>query len=56
MLTADALFEFGYRLTMWVATEFPGAEVLTEKPIVWRSGAGQVTEGRIGSRLVLRGG
>lgn len=55
VLTADALFELGHGWTMRIATEFPGAEVHTEKPIVWRNGAGQVTEGRIVAQLVLTG-
>src|SRR5699024_10953084 len=39
VLSTEMLVEIGRRWTQWVDVTFPGAEVLTEQPIVWRNEA-----------------
>ncbi|SDS99063.1 ATP-dependent exoDNAse (exonuclease V) beta subunit (contains helicase and exonuclease domains) [Brevibacterium sandarakinum] len=56
VLSAKSLVEIGRRWTEWIDTTFPGAEVLTEQPIVWRNEAGQVMEGWIDTLLNLPNG
>src|SRR5699024_3604930 len=56
VLSTETLVEIGSRWTQWIDVTFPGAEVLTEQPIVWRNGDGQVMEGWIDTLLKLRNG
>lgn len=56
LLSAKTLVEIGCRWTEWIDTTFPGAEVLTEQPIVWRNEAGQLMEGWIDTLLKLPNG
>ncbi|WP_152348343.1 UvrD-helicase domain-containing protein [Brevibacterium sp. CFH 10365] len=51
VLSAEMLVEIGRRWTQWIDVTLPGAEVLTEQPIVWRNEAGQVMEGWIDTVL-----
>src|SRR5699024_6756913 len=53
VLSTELLVEIGRRWTEWIDVTFPGAEVLTEQPIVWRNEAGQVMEGWIDTLLKL---
>jgi len=56
VLSTELLVEIGRRWTQWIEVTFPGAEVLTEQPIVWRNEVGQVMEGWIDTLLKLSNG
>src|SRR5699024_10965797 len=56
VLSAGTLVEMGRRWIQWIDATFPGAEVLTERPIAWRNDAGQVMEGWIDTLLKLPSG
>jgi ATP-dependent helicase/nuclease subunit A len=56
VLSTELLVEIGRRWTEWIDVTFPGAEVLTEQPIVWRNEVGQVMEGWIDTLLKLSNG
>ena len=56
VLNVEMLIEFGRRWTEWIDATFPGAEVMTEFPVVWRNNCDQIMEGWIDTRVLLPDG